>query len=316
MICLHFNNIVALGIKEMQQNGKESSMKKYSSYLKEIYSEIEGKDLDSFKLVVVKMKRVEKKEANEFVKKTLKDSANGVILKKYFAIEENKIAVNGGSSNQPNPRLIIIEGAPGVGKTTFSKDFCYKWSKGQHLKDTLLVLLLLQDNNVRSAKCISDLFFHPHLKQAISKEIENSEGDGVTLWLEGWDELDENKREKSVFLDLINGHVLPKATIVVTSQPWATKVILESSHIEVDQHVEILTTPEIQYKRLEKKYGVDKEKFKQYISSNPILKAAMYTPVTASVVAEIFQWSQDTPPKTMTELYKLYTCKLLTQVPS
>ena len=42
----------------------------------------------------------------------------------------------------------------------------------------------------------------------------------------------------------------------------------------------------------------------------------MYTPVTADIVAEVFQWSTDTestPPTTMTQLYTAFTCKLLMQ---
>ena len=46
------------------------------------------------------------------------------------------------------------------------------------------------------------------------------------------------------------------------------------------------------------------------------MKAAMHIPVTANIVAEVFQWSRDTespPPTTMTQLYTAFTCKLLMQ---
>ena len=42
----------------------------------------------------------------------------------------------------------------------------------------------------------------------------------------------------------------------------------------------------------------------------------MHTPVTANIVAEVFQWSRDTestPPTTMTQLYTAFTCKLIMQ---
>ena len=49
---------------------------------------------------------------------------------------------------------------------------------------------------------------------------------------------------------------------------------------------------------------------------NPSVKAAMHTPVTADIVAEVFQWSRDiesSPPRTLTQLYTAFTCKLLSQ---
>ena len=51
-----------------------------------------------------------------------------------------------------------------------------------------------------------------------------------------------------------------------------------------------------------------------YVQKNP--SAAMHTPVTADIVAEVFQWSRDInspPPTTLTQLYTAFTCKLLSQ---
>ena len=55
-------------------------------------------------------------------------------------------------------------------------------------------------------------------------------------------------------------------------------------------------------------------KFTHYLSSNPVIRAAMYTPVTAKMAAEVFTWSQHTespPPTTMTELFTAFTLKTL-----
>ena len=55
-------------------------------------------------------------------------------------------------------------------------------------------------------------------------------------------------------------------------------------------------------------------KLKDYVDKNTSVKASMHTPVTADIVAEVFQWSQDTessPPRTTTQLYEALTCKLL-----
>ena len=143
----------------------------------------------------------------------------------------------------------------------------------------------------------------------------------MALWLEAWDELGEEMRNKSsIFLDLVHGRVLPKATVVITSRPWATKNLRDSSSIRVDQHIEVVSTPSIQYSRLLRRRQVQslsiRTEFMDYLTSNPIMKAAMHTPVTADLVAEVFEWSRDTespPPATLTQLYTAFTCKLLTQ---
>lgn len=63
-------------------------------------------------------------------------------------------------------QVVLIEGAPGVGKTTFSWEFYKKWGKGEILQDNSLLLLLpLQDNNLKEAKSLSDLFYNSSSKQ-------------------------------------------------------------------------------------------------------------------------------------------------------
>ena len=251
---------------------------------------------------------------DKFTRATIRGNHDDVVYTKHH-MEEDEIGCL-----DPPPRLILIEGAPGMGKTTFSQQFCYKWSQGQRLsKHKLLVLLPLRDKGVRSAKNVSDLFPHPQLQQAIAEEVEGSGGEGVALWLEGWDELKEGSRKKSsLFLDLMHGDVLPKATIIITSRPWATKNIRESASVEVDQHIEIITTPDTELQRvLEEKIKPDsRAQFLDYLKHNLMMKAAMHTPVTANIVADVFQWCGDTEsplPTTMTELYTALICMLLTQ---
>ena len=283
----------------------------YSAYLKGLYSHNPNK---TFKLAAIESKILHAYHMDKFTRATIRGNHDDVVYTKHH-MEEDEIGCL-----DPPPRLILIEGAPGMGKTTFSQQFCYKWSQGQRLsKHKLLVLLPLRDKGVRSAKNVSDLFPHPQLQQAIAEEVEGSGGEGVALWLEGWDELKEGSRKKSsLFLDLMHGDVLPKATIIITSRPWATKNIRESASVEVDQHIEIITTPDTELQRvLEEKIKPDsRAQFLDYLKHNLMMKAAMHTPVTANIVADVFQWCGDTEsplPTTMTELYTALICMLLTQ---
>ena len=221
-------------------------------------------------------------------------------------------------------KLILIEGAPWVGKTTFSWEFCRKWGRGEILQDCFLIILLpLRDNNLKKANTLSDLFYHPNseLQQAVVWEVFSNQGQGVAIRLEAWDELDHEQREKaSVFLDLIHGRILPFSTIFITSRPWASEHLRENFGHRITQHVEILTSAKDQIEHYISKAEADTQsslfaaKFSDYLSSNPVITAAMYTPITAKLAAEVFNWSQHTespPPNTMTELFTAFTVRTL-----
>ena len=304
----YYNTILGVPITV---DGQEC-VQKYSAYLKNLYSSLkERKTLAPFKLARLEKKTMRRYELDKFSKSTLRGDQDDVVYSKYHTTKD-RIGQYAGT------HLILIEGAPGVGKTTFSGEFCHEWSQGKLLSDhKLLVLLPLRDNRVKSARNVSDLFQHPQLQQAIAEQVESSDGEGVALWLEAWDELQENKRQKSsVFLDLVHSRVLPKATVIVTSRPWATQN-LKATSSGIDQHIEIVSTPAIQFSRIlsQDKVRPDvRTKLRDYVDKNPSVKAAMHTPVTADIVAEVFQWSQDTEsptPRTTTQLYTTLTCKLL-----
>ena len=237
------------GIESIHLDGKEilySPSKKYVAYLKDLYSTKKGKNLAPFKLAMIKKQKISRRESDVFTKNTFRGDQDDVIYKKCHTTEY-ELCRPTHYTDIKMPRLVLIEGAPGVGKTTFSEQYCYKWSQGKCLNEqTLLVLLPLRDNSVRSAKTVSDLFLHPQLTQDIAQEVLNSQGEGVALWLEAWDKLEKSMREKSsLFLDLVHGRVLPKATVIITGRPWTTNKIKDSSDIIVYQHIEIVSTPKI-----------------------------------------------------------------------
>ena len=123
-----------------------------------------------------------------------------------------------------------------------------------------------------------------------------------------------------MFLNLIHGRILPLATVFVTSKPWASEHLRENCGHRITQHVEILTSAKDQIEHYISKAEAEAQpssfaaKFTVYLSSNPVIRAAMYTPVTAKMAAEVFALSQHTespPPTTMTELFTAFTLKTL-----
>ena len=302
----------------------------YSTFLKKKYtSQKPPPTLSSTpllqKLLPFKLARIEKKKtedsADVVTRRCLQGDMDDVSSLRYYKKFPMKFEEVGKSFRHLTQKLVLIEGAPGVGKTTFSWEFCRNWGRGEILQDhTLLLLLPLRDNNLKEAKTLSDLFIHPNseLQQAVIQNVTSNQGQGVAIWLESWDELDHEPREKaSVFLDLIFGRILPLATVFVTSRPWASEHLRENCGHRITQHVEILTSAEDQIDHYISKAEQPSSfaaKFTDYLSSNPVIRAAMYTPVTAKIAAEVFTWSQHTespPPTTMTELFTAFTLKTL-----
>ena len=324
------------GIDAVTIDGQDvylTAVKKYSGYLRDLYNSEQrpvgiGPATPAKKLLPFKLARIEKEKVtvDEFTKWYLRGDMDdvGSLGSEYYKKTPIKFEEVGKPSSHHRQKLLLLEGAPGVGKTTFSWEFCRKWGKGEILQDhSLLLLLPLRDNSLKEAKTLSDLFYHPNseLQQAVVQEVTSNKGKGVAIWLEAWDELDHEPREKaSVFLDLIQGRILPLATVFVTSRPWASEHLRENFGHRITQHVEVLTSANDQIEHYISKAEAEAQpssfaaKFTDYLSSNPVIRAAMYTPVTAKMAAEVFTWSLHTEsphPTTMTELFTAFTLKTL-----
>ena len=324
------------GIDAVSIDGQDvylTAVKKYSGYLRDLYNSEQrpvgiGPPTSAEKLLPFKLARIEKEKVSidKFTRRYLRGDMDdvGSFGNEFYKKSPIKFEEVGKCSSHHHQKLVLLEGAPGVGKTTFSWEFCRKWGKGEILQDhSLLLLLPLRDNNLKEAKILSDLFYHPNseLQQAVVQEVTTNKGKGVAIWLEAWDELDHQPREKaSVFLDLIHGRILPLATVFVTSRPWASEHLRENCGHQITQHVEVLTSAKDQIDHYISKAEAEAQpssfaaKFTDYLSSNPVIRAVMYTPVTAKMAAEVFTWSQHTespPPTTMAELFTAFTLKTL-----
>ena len=86
---------------------------------------------------------------------------------------------------------LLIEGAPGIGKSTFAWELCQKWGQHQLFNEySLVVLLKFRDKRMQEAKSVFDLFHYPHpkLQSEIVDLIIITGGHGLLLILEGFNE--------------------------------------------------------------------------------------------------------------------------------
>ena len=304
-----------------------SAVDTYTSYLKSVYTREKLPIYDKWpqvkskkyiNLTLIEKEDITKPEADQFTRATIHGNIDDIkILKR--ATDIGQIAQLPGGSQ---PKCILVEGAPGVGKSTFAWKLCRKWGKGKLLQQyQLVVLLRLRDKSVRAAKNISDLFrYHDcQIQQAAVEEIQGTGGKRVFLLFEGYDELPEELRtECSVFLNVITGRELPEATVLITSRPWASEFLHRECKGHISQHIEILgfTKANIQ-SYLESTIPDDPSllaDLKKYISCYPHINSLMYIPLNSAIVVEVYRNSRkdDTlVPKTMTELYSSLVRSLL-----
>ena len=283
---------------------------------------------------------VTKEEADECTRAMVEDGNVDVILRKKKNIDFDDIVRDLPATDFK--KVILVEGAPGVGKSTFAWEFCRRWERGEIAQQYQLVLLLrLRDERMGRAQSLGDLIYHPSktVVSAVEEELISSLGVDTLIILEGFDELPDNlRRPPSVYLQLILGQLLPFATVLITSRPWATSTLLIKCQHRVFQHIEILgfTAKNIKdyvtsvfggkerkdYNAIEQsrteemsensKRNIDD--LMTYLGTYPQIKACMYIPLNAAIVVSIYQESKMNKcilPRTLTELYYALTQILL-----
>ena len=261
-------------------------------------------------LACIDRKRVsgKSKKYKEVTEAMVRDGNVDVISGDKFPIDMDQIA----SGLPPNPleTVILVEGAPGVGKSTFAWEYCRRWERGEIAQQYQLVLLIrLRDDRNSNAKTLKDLIHHP-LAEAVNNVLEATAGANTLIILEGFDELPDTCRSvNSVFMQLISGEILRLATVMVTSRPWATRGVRDSCHHRIFQHIEIMgfTSQQIaSYIESALPASEARRGLKAYLDRHPQIRAGMYIPLNSAIVVTVYQESQDSEcdmPTTLTELY-------------
>ena len=278
-------------------------LKWYSGYLKKQYKEVffssqvsVNKWLPSptqriFNLAIIRKERVQRGRIdNEFVHKTIRGQVDDILLQK------SPIALKDIFRNIEGERkVILIDGAPGSGKSTLTIHICQQWGRGELFDEfSIVILVQLRDPGVQQAQSIADLL--PCEDRAMAEqaatEILAIKGCSVLWILDGWDELPPHLSRESIFSKLIcpkrQQNPLSKTTVIVTSRPISSGDLcpLVSSRIEV-----VGFTAEEQRRFFTECLNNDTkavETLMERLSQNPAMEGSCYLPLNASIVAHLY----------------------------
>ena len=209
-------------------------------------------------------------------------------------------------------RLVLVEGAPGIGKSTYAWELCRKWEEFSCMQQySLVVLLRLREERVQKVTSVGQLFcsYESEDKDILVKEVLKCQGKDILFIMDGFDELPRALQKESYLLNLIKGEVLPASTVLVTSRPSATAELLTSCRPQ--KRVEVLGFTQKSIKAYACSIFSDPkelEKFMAYISisKNPAINSLIYVPLNAAIIVQIFKKhgsNSSILPHTLTELY-------------
>ena len=210
---------------------------------------------------------------------------------------------------------VLLDGAPGVGKTTFCHSACKDWADGKIFADfKLMVYVPLRDDQVANGKQIEDLFCYgpKKLRERAARELEDTDGENALLVLDGWDELSPQQRgKKSLLCKIIIGRLLPRCSILITSRPYASQWLRKPD--VTNRHVEIFGFTEQQVEQcIYNMLGqVAARALLEKLELRSDLKTLCYVPTNLAMVIYIYRSCTFDLPDTLTGIYDAFTTNAL-----
>ena len=264
------------------------------------------------------------KDRHETYETNLKTPANAITLRRTKDLFK--------ATARGQTRTVLVVGRPGIGKTLLTKQILYEWQQKtcQFWHDKIVILI--QFRNFTSKTCLREILRHSDGLNmssadfnAIYEHISLMPSKAVLIF-DGLDEVkhnDESFAQKKtvnshndiahiplIFKQLVNGELLPGATVLATSRPTAEHIY---QNMKFDQVVETLGFHEKQIQLYVEKFcGGNMQKSTEMwsqIKNSQELLSLCYIPVNSYIVCLTLKESIDfknhiKAPKTITELYK------------
>ena len=265
--------------------------------------------------------RLGSQQAQERFVEAVKEGADNV-----YTYQTSKVECEAIPGLVKESKLIVLSGAPGVGKSTLARKVCQDVCHSPNCHGYSLVLLvelrkLLHFKKDFQLVDILQLFDgmmgDATSSEELSKAIHRNLGKNVLFILDGFDELPPHLRQSKFLADLLSHNLecsdpLPYCHVVMTSRSIVTSEIYHSVRSSLT-NIEVLGFTRDQVKEYAGHILVDAEKpdllesFVRKIDSVPQVRGLCSIPVVLSIICQVFSFKEDLP-QTLTEIYNEYMC--------
>ena len=249
-----------------------------------------------FNLAMIMKERIQRPALDEeLVRLTLRGNVDDVVARKTSVKLQDIFEHDRGKQG-----FVLVEGAPGAGKSTLAWHICQKWECGESFQEFRVVIFVqLRDPTIQEAKSLVDLLPAENEKMAsdVVAQLSVCRGQGILFVVDSWDELPCQYHRYSIFERLIcypeslNLHL---STLLITSRPIASGKLqpLVSSRIEI-----------VGFTKSEVKEYFDNalggselvQKLEDQLAERPVIEAACYLPLNAAIVSHLFLDHQTLP---------------------
>ena len=304
-----------LSIFDTPPTNSSHKLIRYGSYLKDQYLEniitysfdgsLERAD-KIFNLAMIKEPLMRRgKIEDRYVRMTITGKVDDILHMK-SPIELKDIL----KSDDEKRKVVLLEGAPGSGKTTLTVHICQKWGKDELFQEyTLVIMVQLRNPELQNAQSIADLLpsRDTAMAEEMAAEITAKDGEGVLWILDGWDELPTKLQQQSIFRHLISPPTKSptrKSAIIVTSRPISSANLYRC----VSCRIEVLGFTETELKKyfsecLSEEPPSVVEALINQVNENPILASSCYLPLNAAFIAHFYLCNDHSLPRTQYELF-------------
>ena len=220
---------------------------------------------------------------------------------------------------RPPRKCILLEGEPGIGKSTLTKHLCSKFAESTFASEYKLVIrvvlrglpahtTLSVEDLVRS--CTSDVgaSLDEEEVSTLSQYITANKGKDTLFIMDGYDEFPEKLQEKSLVADIINGKTLPQSSFIITSRPRASAPL----HDKIERRIEVSGFGEEEIEQfIRKYYGESSDSAAALIerlnSTLSRIKTMCFIPLILLMTCYVND-VLDAPPDTISDLFKSIIC--------